>query len=103
MNNFKTCLPAGKVFIVAEFFGFLFEHITSVDQFQVIQEKIDHLTIKIVKNQQFTNDDSNHIRNEIQKRAGADVKLAIEFVHEIPLSSRSGKRRLVISHVPLKI
>lgn len=94
--------PGGD-FIVVEFFVILFEYMTGVDQFQVTQDALDHLTIKIVKNPQFTDGELHHIRDEIQKRAGNEVRIAIEFVDEIPLSGRSGKRRLVISHVPLKI
>jgi len=94
--------PAGD-FIVVEFFVILFEYIQGVDQFQVIQERNDLLTIKIVKNQQFTERDLNHIKNEIQKKAGFDVEIKIEIVNEIPLSGRSGKRRFVISKVPLSL
>jgi len=94
--------PSGD-FIVVEYFVILFEYMTGVDQFQVIQDTLDHLTVKIIKNQQFTDDELHHIRNEIQKRAGPDVRLTIEFVQDIPVYGREGKRRLVLSHVPLKI
>ena len=94
--------PSGD-FIVVEFFVILFEYMAGVDQFQVIQDSIDHLTIKIIKNEQFTDNELQHIRNEIRKRAGPDVRLTIEFVHDIPLYGREGKRRLVLSNVPLKI
>ena len=94
--------PSGD-FIVVEYFVILFEYMAGVDQFQVIQDTLDHLTVKIIKNQQFTDDELHHIRNEIQKRAGPDVRLTIEFVQDIPVYGREGKRRLVLSHVPLKI
>jgi len=94
--------PSGD-FIVVEYFVILFEYMTGVDQFQVIQDTLDHLTVKIIKNQQFTDGELHHIRNEIQKRAGPDVRLTIEFVQDIPVYGREGKRRLVLSHVPLKI
>jgi phenylacetate-CoA ligase len=89
--------------IIVHFFTWLFEYIEGVDQFQIIQEKIDHLTVKIVKNLKFTDDDLNRIKNEIQKKVGPDVTIEINFVHEIPLSGRSGKRRFVISKVPLAL
>jgi len=94
--------PSGN-FIVVHFFGILFGHIQGVDQFQVIQERMDHLIVKIVKNQHFTDKDLDRIKNEIQKRIGIDVTIKIEFVEEIPLSGSSGKRRYVISHIPLNI
>jgi len=94
--------PSGD-FIVVQFFTVLFKVIKGVEQFQVVQEKIDHLTVRIVKNLHFTDNDLNHIKNEIQKRMGADVNIEIHFVNEIPLSGRSGKRRFVISKVPLSL
>lgn len=92
--------PSGD-FIVVQFFTILFKYIQGVDQFQVKQERIDQLTVKIMKNQFFTDNDLNHIKNKIQKRVGSDVNIEINFVNEIPLSGRSGKRRFVISKVPL--
>jgi phenylacetate-CoA ligase len=94
--------PSGD-FIVVHFFTILFEYMEGVDQFQVTQERIDHLTVKIVKNQYFSDTDLNHIQNEIQKRVGADVDIEINFVNEIPLSGRSGKRRFVISKIPISL
>ena len=94
--------PGGDIIIV-HFFTWLFEFIEGVDQFQIIQERIDHLAVKIVKNLQFTDNDLNYIKNEIHKRVGSDVKIEINFVNEIPLSGRSGKRRFVISNVPLSL
>lgn len=89
--------------IVVEFFVILFEYIKGVNQFQVIQEKKDKLVIKIVKNDLFTNDDFLLINNEIQKKMGNDSEIDIEFVDEIPLSGRSGKRRIVISKIPINL
>ena len=94
--------PSGDL-IVVHFFGILFGHIRGVDQFQITQERIDQLTVKIVKNQHFTEKDLDYVKEEIQRRAGPEVKLTIELVSEIPLYGNSGKRRYVISHVPLKI
>jgi len=94
--------PAGD-FIVVEFFFWVFEFIEGVDQFQVVQDRIDHLIVKIVKNQHFTDIDLNKIKNEIHKRVGSEVIIDTDFVNEIPLSGISGKRRFVISKVPLSI
>jgi len=92
--------PSGK-FILAHFFGIIFRDIPGVEQFQVIQNKIDAVTIKIVKNFNFSEKNFAFITKEIQKQLGDDVDLHIDFVEEIPLSGRSGKRRYVISDIPL--
>src|SRR4030043_19804 len=77
---------------------------TNLDNFAmpVIQDTLDHLTVKIIKNQQFTDDELHHIRNEIQKRAGPDVRLTIEFVQDIPVYGRGSKRKTGPSQLPFK-
>ena len=89
--------PCGKVLIV-HFFTGLFEYIGGVDQFQILQETSDELIIRLVKNSKFSDTDEVRIIREIQGYAGEDVRIAIDFVEEIPVS-RSGKRRFVISKV----
>ena len=56
--------PNGS-FLVVHFFTILFEYIEGVDQFQVIQERIDKLKIKIVKNEKFTENDLRYIISQI--------------------------------------
>ena len=92
--------PEGK-FLVVHFFTILFEYIKGVDQFQVIQESIDNLKVKIVKNEKFTEQDSRCIVDEIKRYMGQDVAVDIDYVASIPLT-RSGKRRFVISKVPVE-
>lgn len=93
--------PNGN-FLVVHFFTILFEYIEGVDQFQVIQEKIDELNIKIVKNDKFTEKDKNYIFSEIKKHAGDEININLEFTDSIP-PTRSGKRRFVISKVPMDV
>jgi phenylacetate-CoA ligase len=87
--------------LVVHFFTILFEYLDGVDQFQVIQKKIDKLVVKIVKNDKFSKKDSEHIKNEIKKKMGDSVEIEIEIVDNIPLS-KSGKRRFVISNISSK-
>ena len=85
-------------FLVVHFFTILFEYIEGVEQFQVIQERIDRLRIKIVKNEKFTDADLRHIITWIKKHAGEEMEVNVEFVDSIP-PTKSGKRRFVISKV----
>jgi phenylacetate-CoA ligase len=85
-------------FLVVHFFTILFEHIEGVEQFQVIQDKIDRLRINIVKNEKFTDADLRHIISWIKKHAGEEMEVNVEFVDSIP-STKSGKRRFVISNI----
>jgi len=90
-------ITPSKRFLIVHFFTGFFESITEVDQFQIVQTEPHELTIKIVKNNAFTDRVQERIRKGIQDYAGDDVMLVFDFVDEIPLE-KSGKRRFVISH-----
>ena len=92
--------PNGNLLIV-HFFTWLFEYISGVSQFQVIQNSIDEISVKILKNDRFTDEDLNHIKKVIGNGVGDGVTINIEFVDFIPLT-KSGKRRFVISKVPVE-
>ena len=89
--------PDGR-FLVGMFFFALFEEMEGVNQFQVIQESINEIKVKIVKNSRFKDSDVDFIIKEIQKSAGNNINIDIEFVDSIPLP-RSGKQRFVISKI----
>ena len=91
--------PDGK-YLIVHFFTWLFEYIEGVDQFQVVQKKIDEINIKIVKNDKFTDADLSYIISQIKSEVGDDMNINIEFVDSIP-PTKSGKRRFVISEVPI--
>lgn len=85
-------------FLVVHFFTILFEYIEGVDAFQVVQEEMDRLTIKIVKNNKFKEKDKEYIKNKIREHAG-DINIEFEFLEKIPSKN---KRRFVISKVPIE-
>ena len=100
--NDMIVTPEGK-FVHSYLFSAIFKDVKSVDQFQIIQNEIDNISIRIVKNDQFNDSDHNHIISSVQQVLGDRMKIRIEFVGEIPLLSGSGKRRYVVSTVQLKI
>jgi len=89
--------PDGN-YLVAYFFGHIFEAMTSVDQFQVVQEAEDEIEVKIIKNDKFSEQDAQHIKNAIRQGSGEKLKIRLNFVDNIPVP-RSGKIRLVISEI----
>jgi phenylacetate-CoA ligase len=89
--------PDGN-YLVAYFFGHIFESMMSVDQFQVVQEAEDEIEVKIVKNNKFSNQDARYIEDAIRQGAGERLKIRLNFVKDIPVP-RSGKIRLVISEI----
>ena len=90
--------PKGKFLIVHNFTGY-FEWIDSVDQFQIIQEKIDEFNILLKINDKYTKEEENKIYQYWKKYINEDVKIKISVVDDIPLT-RSGKRRFLIERIP---
>ena len=93
--------PSGK-YITFYFFAGYFEFQDYIDMFQVTQTELDEFTLKIVPNENFNTELLEKTRKDIIKILGEDVKLNIESVNYIPLTS-SGKRRFFIrdKKVPL--
>ncbi len=75
-----------------------FYDIEGVTQFQLIQETIDQCVLKLVKNQQWTEDTGNYLIQKIKDALGSEVSVSVEFVDEIALPL-SGKREFTISKV----
>jgi len=79
----------------------IFVNLTTVGQAQVIQEKLGELLIKIVPVGLKVSDEEKQImRNRVVSQLG-DIKVDIEEVKEIPLTS-NGKFKAVISKVKRK-
>jgi len=55
-------------------------------------------TIKIIKGNIFTNSVLDEILKDIKQHMGQDLKIAVEFVTEIPLG-RTGKRQYCVSKI----
>ncbi len=95
LDMLKT--PDGK-FVPGEFFPHLMKEFKGVKQFQVIQDELDQLTIKIIKTDHFKNLDFQFMNNQIHKIMGQHVKVNYEFVTEIPLT-KTGKFRVTVCNI----
>ena len=93
--------PSGKYLIVENFVAY-FEWINEVDQIQVVQERIDLITIRLTPNTGFNNTVYKKIHNYWQNYIGTDVTVRIEVIDRIPLTA-SGKRRTVIRNPQIKL
>jgi phenylacetate-CoA ligase len=89
--------PGGNRLIVHFFTGVL-EHFSEIDQFQVIQDEVESMTVRIVPTAAWSNESEASIISALQQR-GAGLDVRIERVKEIPLTP-GGKRRFVISNIP---
>jgi len=86
--------PKGHKLIV-HFFTAIFEHETSISQFQVIQNEPDKISIKIIADIGFSNAVTDKIKLKIAEKCD-DIKVEFEEVSDIP-TTKAGKRRFVIS------
>ena len=89
--------PDGN-YLVAYFFGHIFESMMSVDRFQVVQELEDEIEVKLVKNDWFSSQDAEYIKDAIRQAAGEKLKVSLNFTEDIPIP-RSGKLRIVVSEI----
>jgi phenylacetate-CoA ligase len=94
-------LTPSKKFITVHNFNPVLKKYSGIFQYQVIQEDIDKIRINIVKDDTYKDESTASIINEFKKKIGEDIDFRVEFVQEIPLLP-SGKRRYVVSKIPLK-
>jgi phenylacetate-CoA ligase len=66
---------------------------------QIIQEAIDHITVKVVPTNGFSQLDIEDITQRIQQRLGKSVNVSVNTVKHIP-RTQAGKFRAVISNLP---
>jgi phenylacetate-CoA ligase len=91
--------PDGR-FLPGEFFPHLFKELESVERFQVVQKRPDHLLVRIQVTDQYRPQDSDFLLDKIRQAMGERVQIDIEQVAEIP-TLPSGKLRFTISEVDI--
>ena len=84
--------------LIVHFFTGVLEHFSEIDSFQVIQESIETMLIRIIPTKQFSQESSKKIVSALQEKGATGIRIEIELVNQIP-STPGGKRRFVISKV----
>jgi hypothetical protein len=69
-----------------------------VEQFRIIQDTIDHVTVKFVRTKNYTEDNTEHLLEYMRSNYGDNLEIDVEFVDDIP-PLPSGKRSSFISKV----
>jgi len=77
---------------------YVIREIPGVRQYQIVQDDVDRIRVKLVCGEGFPTDGPRRIRDGIAERLGDDVGVSVEHVDEIALDA-SGKTRSVISVV----
>lgn len=87
-------LPNGQK-LPGEFFPHLIKDFSSIQQFQVVQTRADHIEIQLVVDSTWNNGHRDSLRSQIMQQIGSSTRLSFKLVDVIPLTS-AGKRRVVI-------
>ena len=77
----------------------LFQKFQYIKQYQVIQNAVDQLLIKLVKRESYTDKDTEHFLSIIKAHISERAKIEVQFVDGIP-TTKAGKYRFIISNVP---
>ena len=72
-----------------------------IKQYQVIQENEVDILIKIIRGDKYSQKDTDHIIRTMRQYLGGYMKIELEFTDNIP-TTKAGKRRVVISKVPVR-
>jgi len=84
--------------LVSELIPSIFREKEYVYQFQVIQEDLHNLRVRVVPSQEWTQVFDAEVKKDFRAIVGDDISVTIEPVKEIPRTP-NGKIKLVISHV----
>jgi phenylacetate-CoA ligase len=88
---------ANGVWLPGTFFSHYFkEYEFALRQYQIVQSTKDALTVKIIRNESFSDEVQQEILSGLRKFMGESMKIDLEFVESIPMG-RTGKRASVIS------
>lgn len=93
--------PTGNRLVV-HFFNAVLDGFPQIDCYQVRQKQPGAMDIYVIpaKTANFTSDVKEAIRNRLEERGARGIEIRIQVVESIP-TAPSGKRRFVISEVPL--
>lgn len=89
--------PDGRK-VPGEFFPHLLKEFPGIRRFQVVQEAIERITLKIVVEGGFTLADRELLLREIRTCTGPVVDIQLQLVEDIPLTG-AGKHRVVVNAV----
>jgi phenylacetate-CoA ligase len=84
--------------VVGYSFIYIARAVNGIVKFQIIQEEIGAIIIRLVVNQQFPPDGVEQVKAKAAQRLGSDDRIEVELVDDIK-PARSGKYRPVISKV----
>jgi len=76
----------------------VFGPLANIRRSQLVQDRVDHIRVKVVPGSGFSGDDADSIRTGIRQILSADVSIDIELLEDIPIE-KSGKLRWFVSEL----
>ena len=80
----------------------LMRSVPGVENFQIVQESISRLSLKIVRGKAFRTSSLDFVLENIHEKCGTGINIYVKYVDEI-LPTPGGKRRFVISKLKEKM
>ena len=77
---------------------FLFKESKNIEEAQLVQDKLDHVYVKVVKGKTFADSDENELVKKMKQYLGHEIKIDIDYVEAIPRAA-NGKFRQIVSDV----
>lgn len=79
-------------------FTILMSDLPGVDAYQIMQDSVERITVRIVRNPKYNSNVESYIKEAFQKLVGQGVQVTISHEPEIRVPP-SGKRRFVVSNI----
>ena len=93
--------PEGKIVSGVALATYMITNIRGIGQVQLVQDEIHKLRIRLIRNEQYTEETSKELLARARKFLGSGMAFEIEFVEDIP-KSPSGKMLFSVSSVTKK-
>lgn len=81
--------------------GHLFTNATNVRMAQIVQDNVEQITIRIVRDLGYDKEDEQTILSEAHERLGRRIDINFDYVADIP-RTKNGKFRFIVSNVTTK-
>lgn len=83
-------------------FTILMSDIEGIDSYQIIQESIERLLVKIVKNSKYNKKTEQYIEQALEKLTDGEIEIDITSVDQISVP-KSGKHRFIFSKISMDL
>jgi phenylacetate-CoA ligase len=90
-------IPSGSI-ISEAYFGIKLSKVPGIEEYQIIQERIDNIIILIVGDPGASRDKLSMIKNQMMKEIGENVEIEIKYTDKL-MKSKAGKYLMVISKI----